>query len=182
MILWLIRHPAVAVLPGTCYGRQDVALREPAVAALADIAGRLPLIASLRTSPALRCRRVAMHLSECRGLPAIDDDRWQELDFGAWEGRAWNDIPRAESDPWAADHWTLAPPGGESYGALSARVAVALDALTDDRDTAIVTHAGPIRAALALAVGPESRRLPELDIPFGAVIGLRREGAGWARC
>jgi hypothetical protein len=47
----LIRHTAVAVEPGTCYGHRDVPLTEPAEEAFERIAQRLPgvqAVAALR--------------------------------------------------------------------------------------------------------------------------------------
>src|SRR5579872_1552412 len=105
----LVRHPPVLLAPGICYGRRDVALdpaQAPAaiariVAALADFP------APVWTSPATRCRQVAMALGEIN-----QDARVLELDFGAWEGQSWDAIPRAELDRWAADPLGFAPPGG----------------------------------------------------------------------
>ena len=52
------------------------------------------------------------------------DPRLAEIDFGRWEGRSWDHIPRDDIDPWAAgteDH----APGGESLRMLWERVRVA---------------------------------------------------------
>lgn len=182
MILWLIRHPPVAAPPGLCYGRLAVPLREPAAAVVDRMTERLPTLAALRTSPAARCRAVAERLGRQLGLAPVEDARWQELDFGAWEGRAWSSLPRAEIDRWAEDHWNLAPPGGETYRALFERVAEAVAALGDGGDVAVVSHAGPIRAALAVCLGWPPHRLPAIEVPYGAVLGLRRGAAGWSRC
>ena len=53
-------------------------------------------------------------------MPKIDD-RLAEMNFGDWEGRPWDSIPRLEIDAWAADVAGYAPPGGESPRDLQRR-------------------------------------------------------------
>lgn len=45
------------------------------------------------------------------------------MGFGAWEMRAWNAIPRAEVDAWAADLLHYRPDGGENVLDMACRVA-----------------------------------------------------------
>ena len=93
------------------------------------------------------------------------------MDFGAWEGRPWNAIPRAELDAWAADLLHARPHGGESVAMLArphpprARRAAAAAG-----DTLAVTHAGPIRAAL-FATGGDAAAW-QRAIGFGETIAL----------
>ena len=82
------------------------------------------------------------------------DLRLLELDFGAWEGSAWNLVPRDALDAWAADPLGFAAPGGESGAALVARVsAFAEDLRSDGRDCAVVSHGGPLKVLRALLEG-----------------------------
>ncbi len=78
------------------------------------------------------------------------DSRLREMDFGTWEGCAWNHISRLELDDWAQHFLHARPHGGESVYMLRDRV---LKAMADFRragnDHIIVTHAGVIRAALS---------------------------------
>jgi alpha-ribazole phosphatase len=93
-----------------------------------------------------------------------------EIDFGAWEGRRWDDIERGEIDAWAADVFGFTPPGGESVAALQARV---LDfAASLGNDAAIVTHAGVMRVLVG-----HWRQLPasewsRLEFAFGEQVRL----------
>lgn len=143
MILHLIRHPRPLIEPGICYGRLDVAGEHPALAAARLLAG-LPAGLPVYSSPLRRCRELAEHL---HARPLIDA-RLQEMDFGDWEGRAWDDIPREQLDAWAADVAGYAPPGGESPAALQQR-ALAFVAGLQVPEAVIVTHAGVIRVLLA---------------------------------
>lgn len=145
MILHLIRHPRPLVAPGICYGALDVAAADaPAVAAA--LAAELPPGLPLWSSPLRRCRELAVELHP----QPVFDARLQEMDFGAWEGRPWDDIARAELDAWAADVAGYAPPGGESPLALQRRVLAFVATLTV-AEAVLVTHAGVIRSLVAHA-------------------------------
>ena len=146
-----LRHPRVAAPPGLCYGRTDLAPGPGAPGEIARALELTPRATRIIASPARRCRGLAKALAKRDGVALALDDRLRELDFGAWEGRRWWDIPRTESDPWAADPWRLAPPGGETFAALHARVAAVL--AEAGRGAALVTHAGPIRAARMILAG-----------------------------
>jgi alpha-ribazole phosphatase len=97
-----------------------------------------------------------------------------ELDFGRWEGKAWDQVPRAELDAWARDVWEYRPGGGESARMLCARWMMWLEALHALRheQVVVVTHAGVIRAALACAHNGCRDELLRADIPFGSVQAL----------
>ena len=171
-MIWLLRHTPVRIGPGICYGRTDLAL--------ADAADVGAVVAALRSSPAAQHGAVptvvSSPASRCIALAAaIDPDfttdpRLLELDFGDWEGVAWDDVPRAALDAWAADPWGFAAPGGESGHALLARVR-AFWAATPQRPLIIVSHGGPLRLLRQLA---ERRPLDILEAPpaLGAVLRI----------
>jgi alpha-ribazole phosphatase len=162
MILHLIRHPKPLVAPGICYGRLDISAENFAVVA-DHLRANLPSGLPLWSSPLQRCRKLA----ELLNPNLIVDERLMEMDFGAWEGRAWDDIPRPELDAWAADVAGYAPPGGESPLALQQR---ALDfvATLDVPEAVIVTHAGVIRTLLAHWQGLPPARWTELVFGYGS--------------
>lgn len=162
MRLHLIRHPKPSIQTGICYGRHDCAAEDTlsvATQLLAELPARLPVW----TSPLIRCRALAERLHP---QPVIDD-RLVEMHFGDWEGRHWDDIPRAELDAWAADVAGYAPPGGESPRELQRR---ALDfvASLDVPEAVIVTHAGVIRTLLAHWQGLPPARWTELNFAYGS--------------
>lgn len=149
MIVALARHPMTALPAGTCYGRLDADLASDA---WPDFIGAISAagVALVRSSPSRRCLRPA----QATGLSVLVDERLRELDFGAWEGRRWADIPREELDPWAADPCANAPPGGETGAALIARVGAVWGAIVArGADCAIVTHGGPLKVLIELARG-----------------------------
>ncbi|HEX4507769.1 MAG TPA: alpha-ribazole phosphatase family protein [Alphaproteobacteria bacterium] len=151
MRIVLVRHPAPLIDPGTCYGRLDLPLHPDAdVERLA----RDPLLAGsahVWTSPSRRCRELADRIAEVLSVPLSADPRLMELDFGDWEGRPWDDIPRTDLDRWAADPLGFRAPGGESGSELIGRVTDFHAGLT--QDCIVVSHGGPLRVLSALLRG-----------------------------
>lgn len=156
MQLILVRHPPPAIAEGVCYGRLDPPLRADAAGTVrtivAALAGRH--LARIWTSPAQRCRILAEAAGAATGAPLRFEPRLLELDFGAWEGLKWDDVPRAALDAWAADPEGFAPPGGESGAALLHRVGAVHAALREAaEDCAVIAHGGPLKLLSALLRG-----------------------------
>jgi alpha-ribazole phosphatase len=149
----LVRHPAALIAPGLCYGRTDIPLRTESIAALPEMAGRLAGFAAqaVWSSPAARCVVTSEFIARDREVRPCVDARLLELDFGTWEGRNWDAVPRDELDRWADDPLVFAPPGGETGAALIARVkAFHRDLLARARDCIVVSHGGPLKVLSAL--------------------------------
>jgi len=165
----LVRHTTPAGAEGVCYGRLDLPLADSFEAEAAKVQAALPPGPwRLMSSPASRCRLLAERL----GQPVSIDPRLAEMDFGAWEGLRWNDIPRDVLDPWCADFVTARPPGGETFTELAARAracAAEITARPDADRTILVTHSGVIRALLTAARGMSLAEAFSLDVPFGSV-------------
>lgn len=156
MNIALVRHPALQIAPGICYGRRDIRLSPEGIAALPGIAAGLAAFAAgaIWSSPAQRCAALADAIAATRGFPRAEDARLLELDFGDWEGQLWGRVPRAALDRWAADPLAFAPPGGESGAALVDRVR-SFHALLVARgqDCVVVSHGGPLKVLAALLRG-----------------------------
>ncbi|MCR4467753.1 alpha-ribazole phosphatase [Burkholderia sp. SCN-KJ] len=183
MDLVLIRHPAVAVEPGVCYGRSDVPLAAPAEAGARTMREHLaalgaPLPAQVWTSPLTRCASVAERLAHAFDVPLRRDAGWQEMDFGAWELQRWDDIDRAALDAWAADLMHACAHGGESVARFVERVArVAGEVAQADAPQWAITHAGVIRAFASHALRVPLDTLLSRPVPTGGVVWLRMEDA-----
>ncbi len=164
MRLWLVRHAQVLFPPGTCYGLLDVpAGPEVTLECARDLAAALPAGACISTSPLQRCEHLAQAVIELRpDLVYKTDARLQEMNFGAWEGRPWADIPLGEFEVWTANFADHAVGGhGDSVGAVMARVAQAFDELPEASDSVWITHAGIIRAAELVAGGVRQVSRPD---------------------
>ena len=155
MAVILLRHTRPAVAEGICYGRTDLDLAPCFDGHAARLAASLPPVAAVVTSPLTRCRRLAEVIAAARGLHPVPDPRLIEMDFGLWEGRPWDALPRAELDAWAADLLHARPHGGETVAELAARTRAALaDLAARPGPVLAVTHAGVIKAARAARDGP----------------------------
>lgn len=170
MKLWLVRHAQPLIDAGICYGRLDMAADAEATAeCAAKLATQLPAGLRVVSSPLQRCEQLAQALQALRpDLAYKTDGQLQEMDFGQWEGCAWQDIPRAELEAWTGDfaHYNVGH-DGESVAAFMARVGAAFEGLTpqsqipamvprtmaQDSGVLWITHAGVIRAVELLAQG-----------------------------
>lgn len=163
--LYLIRHPRPVVEADTCYGRSDLAVvpqeRARIQAALIPL---LPRNALLFSSPLRRCAELAEGLaSALDGVQTHYDPRLAEMNFGDWEMRTWDTIPRSEVEAWANDMVDYRPGNGESVLQVARRVQDFFNALPtlDAKHVIVICHAGTIRLLTACERGLS---LPEMAL------------------
>jgi probable phosphoglycerate mutase len=164
--LLLVRHGETALnASGRYSGRGDVPLSErgeaQALATGMRIAAIAPATAAVVTSPLVRCTGTAAAIADALGgVPVVVDQDLVECDFGEWEGLTFAEVRERWPDRlgnWLADT-SVAPPGGESFAAVSTRARRATAALRTayPRQTvAVVSHVSPLKLILrdALAAG-----------------------------
>ena len=139
----------------------------------------------LYTSPLKRC----FYFAEKFDNTGVVMPSLEEFDFGDWDGRLIQQIidedPKAFSDFWD-DPWQTTPPNGEPMEVFEARVTAAItqiiddmlegsETIDDDIPTALViTHAGVIRHAIALALNLEQGHslYREFDLPYAAMVEI----------
>jgi alpha-ribazole phosphatase len=155
MALWIVRHARPLIAAGICYGVLDVQADAAATELAArELADTLPAGVALRVSPLTRCQQLARALCALRSdLPARTDPRLREMDFGCWEGVAWDAIPQAALQAWTDDFGKHRFGGAESSNEVLMRVARVWDEDYGDLDVVWITHAGVARAARLLADG-----------------------------
>jgi len=154
---WWVRHAPLALPPGTIAGRMDAAVDLSDTDMIAAAGGVLPTGAVWLTTNLTRTIQSAAALAPTQATICVPD--LTEQDFGSWQGRThaaiWDDDQSAAETFWQ-DPALNSPPGGEAFADLCQRVAAAIQRETEThagRDIVMVGHAGPIRAALALALG-----------------------------
>lgn len=142
------------------------------------LVGELGPVRRVLCSPAARAIATAVPLGRELGRPHTLDERWRERDFGTWEGRAWDELwptVPAEVTTDAAAYLAWTPPEGETADEVAERLAPAVSgALAGDGTTVVVTHAGPVRQALATALGIFPMTALQVAVPYGRVTGLAR--------
>jgi broad specificity phosphatase PhoE len=111
-------------------------------------------VSALYTSPLRRASETAEILAGTFGLQAEPLDALLEIDVGAWEGLTIEEV-RATHREQADEDWRSGWEDGETYGELSKRVVPALVELGtkhEGEQVLAVTHAGPLRAAIAASM------------------------------
>ena len=114
-------------------------------------------MAAVYCSPLDRARQTADPIAHGQGLTVEVDPDLNEIDFGAWTGKPFDEL-RADPDwpIWNSERGTAQPPGGESMRACQARAVRTLDRLRErhpDQQVALVSHGDVIKTAIAHVLG-----------------------------
>jgi alpha-ribazole phosphatase len=150
-VLYLVRHGRTAAnASGLLQGRLDPpldAIGRKQAAAIAELIGPVDIVIA---SSLLRAQETAAHFQQ-----SIEtDDRWIELAYGEYEGVPAGEVPPEVWQAWRSNA-LFATKGGESFGALDARVREACESLREriaGEDIVVVSHVSPIKAAVAWAL------------------------------
>ena len=151
--LWLVRHGPTHAKG--MVGWTDLPADLSDTAAIARLAAHLPADAPVISSDLHRARATADAITGSRPRLAHDRDL-RELHFGAWEMLRHDEIPdQAHARRFWDEPGDLAPPDGESWNRLQARVSGVIDRLVATRapDVIIVCHFGVILSQLQRAQG-----------------------------
>jgi alpha-ribazole phosphatase len=155
-VLYLVRHGRThANAEGLIQGRLDPPLDDTGRRQAEAIAKLIGDVDEVIASPLLRAQETATFF----GRPVSTDERWIELAYGEYEGVPIGEVPPSIWQTWKTNAM-FATKGGESFGALNARVRSASDELAariGDKNVVVVSHVSPVKAAVAWALnaGPE---------------------------
>jgi alpha-ribazole phosphatase len=152
-----IRH-AETDMSGTFCGRSDPEL---------NVRGHLQLVELINdlsaenfdvvySSDLRRAHTTAKAVAQAFGRDCHVRSALREIDFGQWEGLTWKEIElrdEAYARRWIAEYPRLPAPEGESFHDFERRVLdevklLSMEAQTDGRRIAVVTHAGVLRTVL----------------------------------
>jgi len=181
--LLLVRHGETALNSQRRYsGRGDVELSPHGVAqaeaTATRVAGLAPAVAAVVTSPLSRAVRTARAVaaSAAGEVPVVVEPDLVECDFGAWEGLTFAEVRERypdELDAWLASV-SVAPPGGESFEAVTTRVRKVVSGLLGGYPGAtvvVVSHVTPIKLILRDALAATDAFLHRLFLdPAGISI------------
>src|SRR5262245_48387970 len=157
----LVRHARTATtgkrLPGRAAGLVLSPTGRGEAEAVARRLANVPRVAAVYSSPLERARETAAAIARPRRLAVRIARDLIDLDVGRWAGLSLRDARRRPE--WAAIQRHPSGfrfPGGESFGEMQARVVAAIGRLVDrhpGQTVVAVSHADPIKAALAHALG-----------------------------
>ena len=177
--IYLVRHTSVKLNGKYFYGRSDVPLAETFPEEAARIRTLLPerLDFPVWSSPLSRCRLLAERLE----TPFEMDERLLELDFGEWEMKRIEDIPKEERDHFLANFTRVTPPQGERFPDLLTRAASFLDEVMkhDHPEMGIVAHSGVIRSMICHVMGLPLENTYRFGLDYGSVSTLVKDWKGW---
>jgi probable phosphoglycerate mutase len=146
-----------SVLPGRAKGLHLADTGRAQAAAVAERVAALKSVDGVYASPLERTRETAAPIAKARGLKVTADKGLLECDFGEWTGRQlkelmklpeWSTVQRYPSG--------FRFPGGESFAEMQARITGAIASLVAKHPggtIVAVSHADPIKAAVASALG-----------------------------
>lgn len=175
MRLVLVRHTAVDVPRGVCYGKTDVPLSSTFEEEAADVSVILQKYSfdHVYTSPLSRCVRLADY---CGFPKAVRDARLIEMDFGEWEMQRFDDISDPRLKEWYADYMNVAPTGGESSMSQRERLVSFIQSLKSEinpsKTVAAFTHGGILIHALVCYCGKTYEEAFGMQLPYGSIIEL----------
>ncbi|GAA1892206.1 bifunctional RNase H/acid phosphatase [Williamsia serinedens] len=173
--LLLVRHGQTALSVDRRYsGRGNPELTALGVQQADRVAHRIASkggIAAIVSSPLSRARATADAIARRVGLPVHEVEGFTETDFGEWEGLTFTEASQRDPDlhrAWMSDV-TVAPPGGESFEAVTERVREATREVVSQYgpgNVVVVSHVTPIKTVLrhALDVGPSILFKLHLDL------------------
>ncbi len=186
MNLFLVRHTEIVATAEQCIGQSEVKLSEKGKADVVKLAEKLKSLAPnvVISSDLSRCRVLAEVVAKAVKAELVLKSAWREINFGQWEGKVWSEIDARDHvhyEAWAKDFVAVAPPEGESFSSLQARIARELNALSTypAERIMVVTHAGAIRAAIASAINLPLERMFSIHLNYGALVQLRLNSGIW---
>ena len=172
-IFYFLRHGEAAWnAEGRLCGSTDVPLSDAGRRQAQLLALRLQPIPvdALYSSPLQRALETARLIGEAVGREPGVDQRLAELNYGAWEGRTFEEIKRTETAlyrAWDADPANLAPPNGETGVHLIERVTPFLADVAQRHQSGnvvVVCHKTVCRLLachiMGLPIGEYRRRIP----------------------
>lgn len=158
--LWVVRHTAVDMPKGVCYGQTDVGLlstfNEEALDVKKRLSGYLPDV--VFSSPLSRATRLANAV----GYDPQLDHRLLEQNFGEWEEKRYDEINDPQLQRWYDNYVDVVPTGGESFRQQVERVGYFIEELRASAYSSILVFA---HGGVQMAVGAYLGLYPIFDAP-----------------
>jgi alpha-ribazole phosphatase len=139
-------------------------------------------IDAVYTSALSRCMDSGTYVASHHGLDIQVEPQLNEIHFGCWEGRTFEEIKRSypgQLKAWLADLENEAPPEGEALPDAQKRVVRAFEDIVGRHNgdsCAIVAHAGTLRLILCHLLGLKLSNMFKIGQDYGCIniIDFRR--------
>lgn len=161
---YIVRH-GLTENPGVLLGQFDARLSVEGARQARQVADELAAegIERVVSSTLIRAQETAASIAKRLGLKVETDQRLNEISYGCWDGRRWDQIE--QDDPAIAaqkleDWWSATPSGGEPAIVFARRVEQAWDSLLHNPATITLTVA---HEAVNAVLAELARRSPSGD-------------------
>ena len=186
----LVRHGATAHTADKRFSgglaSSNPALTDEGRAQVREVADWLaPLgeaVEAVVTSPVRRTRESAEILAERLGLDLVEEPGFAEMEFGVWDGLTFAEV--RDRYPDEVQGWLgsldVAPPGGESFREVEARVLAGLERVLEryaGKTVLVVSHVTPIKTLVAHAVDAPLSALFRMELSTASVSVVSFVGA-----
>ena len=180
--LVVVRHGATALTAEKRFsgglGSSNPGLTDEGRAQVREVADWLASIAEavdvVVASPVRRTRESAEILAERLGVDLVEEPRFAEMEFGAWDGLTFAEV--RDQRPDEIEGWLgsldVAPAGGESFREVEKRVLDGLAHVLEThagRTVVLVSHVTPIKVLVAHAVDAPLSSLFRMELSTASV-------------
>lgn len=167
-------------MAGRFCGHSDPELNSLGRQQLAGVVDRLSeySIRRIYTSDLRRARQTAEAIASHFGIGFEVRPGLREIHFGLWEGLSWSEIEEcnpALAKSWAERYPNSTAPGGESLQQFERRAraeSAFLLAAATECPTAVIAHAGFMRALLTMFYGASEEEAWSLTKEYGSIVAL----------
>jgi probable phosphomutase (TIGR03848 family) len=182
----LVRHALTPTTGAVLQGRRPgVHLSDDGRRQADGVAARLaalPRIAAVYASPLERARETAAAIARARGASVRVERELTELDVGAWTGRSLKRLSRKPEWQVVQRHPSgFRFPGGESFVEMQTRIVGALARVVERHPASVVvvvSHADPIKAVVAHAVGAHLDLFQRIAIAPASITAIAYRSQG----
>lgn len=170
------------LLPGRAPGLNLAEEGRAQAEAVAERLAALGKIAAVYASPLERTRQTAAAIGKRLGLKVTPDKGLLECDFGEWTGAKLKDLMKLPE--WSTvQRWPsgFRFPNGESFSEMQARITGTVNRLRArhaGETIALVSHADPIKAAVAEAIGTPLDLFQRIVVSPCSVTAIAYSAAG----
>lgn len=136
-------------------------------------------LSAIYCSPLKRCRETAQPVADNKGLEVQVMDGLIEVEMGEWDGQLVKDLFLNDKElltAWMRNPSSVTLPGGEDFGAVRDRTALAMEEITrrhaQDGAVLVVSHGGPIRTIICQTLKMDIDNMLRIEIDLASISSI----------